>query len=551
MNRNLWQVMAAAALTACLPGLALSAGLQLSAPLSDPYEQALYERACALFQPELLPADSPLVPRTAICGTPLVMSIAASWPRLSKPAREAFAELFYRPVRTRTLVTEEGHFKIHYNTAGLDGVDPTDDDANGVPDYVDEVARTVESVWRRQVDDLGYAEPVDDGDGLYDIYIGNLASRYSYGFTWPTDFGDPTSAAYLEIDNDYADAIYQTRGIDGLHVTVSHEFHHAIQFAYFASDLVWWHELTATWMEEVVYPDVNDYLQYVDVVMAYPSASLDRWSTGSDEYPYGASIFAQYLAKVYGANALRNTWEALNAANPAAYRIETIDGALPGGGFAGLLPGYAVWNYLTGTRWRSGYYPEGDLYPAAATDTAAVPQNGTVSGSGLIDHLGVRYIEVPTASLARGLQATFTFEEGGNWLLAALLVGPSRVEAVQSSGEMMAIPNVSDSEHVVFIPIVRALEGEDYAYTYSITSLDVPGSGSGMKPLPVGGGGAEAADFDGNGRVDFLDFLSFARVYGSVSGDGVYQAAFDLDADGQIDFSDFLSFAQVYGAQLQ
>ena len=35
-------------------------------------------------------------------------------------------------------------------------------------------------------------------------------------------------------------------------MTIAHEFHHAIQFGYYANfDGSWWQESTSTWMEEV------------------------------------------------------------------------------------------------------------------------------------------------------------------------------------------------------------------------------------------------------------------------------------------------------------
>jgi YVTN family beta-propeller protein len=54
---------------------------------------------------------------------------------------------------------------------------------------------------------------------------------------------------------------------------------------------------------------------------------------------------------------------------------------------------------------------------------------------------------------------------------------------------------------------------------------------------------AQQADFDGNGQVDFGDFLLFVNVFGSDESD----ARFDLDADGRVSFSDFLLFAGVFG----
>ena len=55
------------------------------------------------------------------------------------------------------------------------------------------------------------------------------------------------------------------------------------------------------------------------------------------------------------------------------------------------------------------------------------------------------------------------------------------------------------------------------------------------------------ADFDGNGRVGFSDFLLFAGKFGARQGDGKYEAKYDLDGDGEVGFSDFLAFAGFFG----
>ena len=54
-------------------------------------------------------------------------------------------------------------------------------------------------------------------------------------------------------------------------------------------------------------------------------------------------------------------------------------------------------------------------------------------------------------------------------------------------------------------------------------------------------------DFNGDGKVDFADFLAFARPYGSRRGDGRYEAKYDLDSDGAIGFGDFLIVSRWYG----
>ena len=57
---------------------------------------------------------------------------------------------------------------------------------------------------------------------------------------------------------------------------------------------------------------------------------------------------------------------------------------------------------------------------------------------------------------------------------------------------------------------------------------------------------ARTPDFDGNGAVDFFDFLAFVGQYDTRQGDGRYQVKYDLNSDGAIDFQDFLIFVSSY-----
>ena len=54
-------------------------------------------------------------------------------------------------------------------------------------------------------------------------------------------------------------------------------------------------------------------------------------------------------------------------------------------------------------------------------------------------------------------------------------------------------------------------------------------------------------DFDSSGRVDFADFVLFARVFGSEEGEGKYEGRYDLNSDGGIGFADFVAFANSFG----
>ena len=53
-------------------------------------------------------------------------------------------------------------------------------------------------------------------------------------------------------------------------------------------------------------------------------------------------------------------------------------------------------------------------------------------------------------------------------------------------------------------------------------------------------------DFNGDGAVDFADFVHFASRFGSSLGDLGYDSRYDLDGDGEVGFSDFLIFVREF-----
>ena len=58
---------------------------------------------------------------------------------------------------------------------------------------------------------------------------------------------------------------------------------------------------------------------------------------------------------------------------------------------------------------------------------------------------------------------------------------------------------------------------------------------------------APTPDFNGDGQVDFADFLLFTAQFGLRRGDAGFDARFDLDGDGTIGFGDFLIFGSAFG----
>ena len=143
-------------------------------------ETALLYRVYNALDTQSLPADyrgARSLPAVT-CGTPLVAEARAAQPGMSAKVVRSLTKVLARPQLQASTLTPSGHFRVHYTTSGVDAVDSTDDDANEIPDYIDLTASVLDSVWRLQIDELGYRLPPSDqglgGGAEYDVYIQEL-----------------------------------------------------------------------------------------------------------------------------------------------------------------------------------------------------------------------------------------------------------------------------------------------------------------------------------------------------------------------------------------
>ncbi|MXX15077.1 MAG: hypothetical protein F4Z86_16800 [Gemmatimonadetes bacterium] len=105
--------------------------------------------------------------------------------------------------------------------------------------------------------------------------------------------------------------------------------------------------------------------------------------------------------------------------------------------------------------------------------------------------------------------------------------------------------NVDDLAQL-FFPISDLMPGD----TVSIIGIQISDSPTVVQALMVirqAPSQTRSADLDGDGDVDFSDFLLFAAAFGTSEGVPGYNAAADLDGDGTVAFSDFLIFANAFG----
>ena len=223
---------------------------------------------------------------------------------------------------------DSGNFRIHYTTIGRNAVSGADNNANNIPDYIENVSNILNFVAQKIRDEMGFFLPPGDGhysneydnggSNHFDIYVRQLSSNY-YGYTQFEQYaqgnGDNENTSeiieknaitsYLTIRNNYVN-FNQNSEIENIQVTIAHEYFHSVQIGYDGWEKVWLLEATAAWMEDKLFDDVNDIYQYMKDWFRYPYRSLDD----SGNHHYGSFIFFEYIEQhMGGKDLIRNIFE--------------------------------------------------------------------------------------------------------------------------------------------------------------------------------------------------------------------------------------------------
>lgn len=223
-------------------------------------------------------------------------------------------ELAERPILSGPMLTAETeNFVIHYT---LEGVDAT------TQAFVDEVVSFVELVLEVQTQELGWpAAPRDCGEGgdsRFDFYLMEILNEGILGYAQPenivrdnpfSEFQETWAAyAYLAIDNDFAGV---QSPLTVMRATISHEFHHAVQYGYDVGDPTpWVYEATASWMELQTSND-QDATGYARAVLEEPDLCVGSLNNSSGVRVYGEWLLIDSIARDFGPDSIIRMWEYL------------------------------------------------------------------------------------------------------------------------------------------------------------------------------------------------------------------------------------------------
>jgi hypothetical protein len=176
---------------------------------------------------------------------------------------------------------------VHYVVLGIDAPPLNDDDADGVPDYVERVGAAADralAYYQRR----GFRVPAaDEGgpDSRPDLYISRL-SPGMLGVAFPAAAAVGGAFAVLSGNLDPS----AERSFASVYATVAHELFHLVQFSYFRraepSIPTWILEGTAAALESRANPDLDDLVSTIQ---------LRRWFSASQQTITAQSYGAQLL----------------------------------------------------------------------------------------------------------------------------------------------------------------------------------------------------------------------------------------------------------------
>lgn len=318
------------------------------------------------------------------CGFPLVLQ--ANAPKNKDKLLRLQATMLRLEQLDSVYMSPSGHFKIHYNNTGYNAIPSYDRNQNGTPDYLEFVAKSFDRAWQIEIDSLGFKPPPDSSGNdreLYPIYCGPLPA---YGRTL-LDYEIPALpginyVTHIEIHTDFSSLGVEYPGVTdpivrdsmAIAVTAAHEFNHALQCGYrlwseddFYPDL-WFIESSATYMEEVVAGEVNDYLQYLKYYFNKIRLPLD-YSTGGFS-DYGKVVFPIMLGELYGKDITRKVWDGIQQRRALPSLENTLLNLNTD--IKSEIVRLALWLYYTNEKaTKKKYFPDAEYFPNVSLDSVS------------------------------------------------------------------------------------------------------------------------------------------------------------------------------------
>jgi hypothetical protein len=337
------------------------------------------------------------------------------------------------------LQSAAGHFQVHY-PASVSAAD------------AQTVAANLETAYSTEVGSWGFAPPVDDGDGMVDVYIQDTGGNL--GEASPDHVG-PDSSGYIVID---------PTAVGNLE-TEAHELFHVLQYAIDSRGAKFLKEGTAEWAGANVAGGTSWLLSY----WGSPDQPLDCADTtpcATDGMSYARWIFFDYLSEHYGPGIVKQILaqaSASNAGNDPAKDLQAIDAVLAAHGtnltqtFNGFTQANAGGSYS---------------FPGLAGGQSLPHSSASL-------YTGVTSATLPTQTLTIDhLAANYIYFYSGDARFSSAGCGAATLHlSVDMPAGSTSVPSVSDAFGVHPLTVSGSSATADVPWTNcpgSVTALGIP-----------------------------------------------------------------------------
>jgi hypothetical protein len=270
-------------------------------------------------------------------------------------------------------------------------------------------------------------------------------------------------------------------GASGWYRTMAaHEFNHASQYAYGMAHEFWWWEAAASYAQEFVYPDPNDWSDFVSVYRHTPHVGLNAWAGNSNDstlfyHTYAMALWGFYLDENHGGmETVQATWElaAERGSDSYGYDYWMPDTVTDLG-----LDFDEVWTGFMATNAVMAYRESEDMpWPSRTDEIDVLPASGGDDARLVPQSLGMAFItfDPDVAEEGKALRVGINGQDGPDWY-GVLVVGDDAILArsvveFDENGEGIGVIDFIPGEPVQLV--LSPVDPEASGYRYDWTDAD-------------------------------------------------------------------------------
>jgi hypothetical protein len=379
-------------------------------------------------------------------------------------------------------ISPSGKFRLNFTRTGGHAVPQDDTNNSGIPDYIELAAAYADSSYRYMVTTLGYADPVLPSTP----YLIRFRQINVYGFTQSSG-----STSFIVVHRNF-EGFPPNDDEDGdilgaLKVTIAHEFKHAIQYATTRwqgeSGQVRWIEMDATMMEEVVFHNVNDYINYLDVCQTN-ACSIFRDPNRSTPGSYYHATWKIYYSEAIGPEFWVAVWNELQLSPSTTGMIEAMKIVMGQWGlnFANEFTRNHLWHFNSGPDANEGYgFPDSQKFPMAQKIDESIELGTSRFLPNKSRERSAQYLSLEKSALPGGIvdvYAKFNINTAGLAMLLYYSDGSVTeyvvsASAIDSSGFLRLLPGVTlqnvERVGIVFTNVDNV--AQDISYMVSVRDV--------------------------------------------------------------------------------